>query len=249
MSASAGNRAGPSGRTCESRRSRTRHPSLAPRLKRCRFGVRSCINASGSSASLSSEKCTSTHSPRKHGQTVATHCGHKHHRALAGSIRNRAEQRVGPRTSPSGCSTQRRGDGAYPVMRSHAADIHDGSEHELQSEAGYIDARPQTADRLNSLATHGHFGHLLGASGQPPTPEYGAPHRPRRMCQVRTLSPTLGYVSPRSSSDARPVHQSKIMCGRKPRSGLDRGEAYQGPPALDGAALGLASSFVSDWTT
>jgi hypothetical protein len=28
------------------------------------------------------------------------------------------------------------------------------SGHELQSEAGYIDARPQTADRLNSLATH-----------------------------------------------------------------------------------------------
>jgi inward rectifier potassium channel len=36
-SASARNRAGRSGRTCENRRSRTRHPALAPPVRRCRF--------------------------------------------------------------------------------------------------------------------------------------------------------------------------------------------------------------------
>jgi LysR substrate binding domain-containing protein len=41
-----------------------------------------------------------------------------------------------------------------------------------------------------------HFGHLVGASGQPPTPEYGSLRGHRRTCQVRTLSSTLGKVSP-----------------------------------------------------
>src|ERR1700681_4482001 len=42
------------------------------------------------------------------------------------------------------------------------ADIHDGPEQMLQSKAGYIDARPLTANPTNLLATHGrtiHSGH------------------------------------------------------------------------------------------
>src|SRR5260221_9699588 len=44
------------------------------------------------------------------------------------------------------------------------ADIHDGPEHMLQSEAGYIDARPLNASSTKPLATHGrtiHPGHSL----------------------------------------------------------------------------------------
>jgi hypothetical protein len=40
------------------------------------------------------------------------------------------------------------------------ADIHDGPEHTLQSEAGYIDARPYLPDRRKPLATHGRTIHL-----------------------------------------------------------------------------------------
>src|ERR1700761_6206565 len=41
------------------------------------------------------------------------------------------------------------------------ADIHDGPEHNtLQSEAGYIDARPLTASSAKPLATHGRTIHL-----------------------------------------------------------------------------------------
>src|SRR5450759_1004320 len=41
------------------------------------------------------------------------------------------------------------------------ADIHDGPEHNtLQSEAGYIDARPLTASSTKTLATHGRTIHL-----------------------------------------------------------------------------------------
>src|ERR1700751_2360912 len=52
------------------------------------------------------------------------------------------------------------------------ADIHDGPEHTLQSEAGYIDARPLSAGSMKPLATHGrtiHSGHttagVVGPSG------------------------------------------------------------------------------------
>src|SRR5438105_1940154 len=40
-------------------------------------------------------------------------------------------------------------------MRSDARVFHDGPEHELQFEAGYIGARPKTASLPISLATHG----------------------------------------------------------------------------------------------
>src|SRR5450759_2123458 len=41
------------------------------------------------------------------------------------------------------------------------ADIHDGPEHNtLQSEAGYIDAKPHTASSTKTLATHGRTIHL-----------------------------------------------------------------------------------------
>src|ERR1700676_5248698 len=39
------------------------------------------------------------------------------------------------------------------------ADIHDGPEQMLQSKAGYIDARPLTANPTNLLATHGRTIH------------------------------------------------------------------------------------------
>src|SRR5262249_1852604 len=35
------------------------------------------------------------------------------------------------------------------------ADVHEGPEHMLQSEAGYIDARPHRQDRRKPLAPHG----------------------------------------------------------------------------------------------
>ena len=40
---------------------------------------------------------------------------------------------------------------ACPLMVRTRADIHDGREHMLQSEAGYIDARPHRQDRGNLL--------------------------------------------------------------------------------------------------
>ena len=49
------------------------------------------------------------------------------------------------------------------------ADIHDGPEQMLQSEAGYIDARPLTANSAKPLATHGrtiHLGHVWTAPWQ-----------------------------------------------------------------------------------
>src|SRR5260221_10759915 len=39
------------------------------------------------------------------------------------------------------------------------ADIHDGPEHMLQSETGYIDARPLNASSTKPLATHGRTIH------------------------------------------------------------------------------------------
>jgi hypothetical protein len=48
------------------------------------------------------------------------------------------------------------------------ADIHGGPEQKLQSEAGYIDARPQTDSSANPLATHGrtiHSGQKNGLLG------------------------------------------------------------------------------------
>jgi hypothetical protein len=41
------------------------------------------------------------------------------------------------------------------------ADIHDGPEHTLQSEAGYIDARPYLLDRRKPLAPHGRTIHWV----------------------------------------------------------------------------------------
>src|SRR5260221_14148564 len=40
------------------------------------------------------------------------------------------------------------------------ADIHDGPEHMLQSETGYIDARPLNASSTKPLATHGRTIHV-----------------------------------------------------------------------------------------
>ena len=57
------------------------------------------------------------------------------------------------------------------------ADIHDGPEQMLQSKAGYIDARPLTANSTNLLATHGrtiHWGQSADAgprSALPPKAE------------------------------------------------------------------------------
>src|SRR5258708_21159538 len=42
------------------------------------------------------------------------------------------------------------------------ADMHDGPEHMLQSEAGYIDARPADTSSTKPLATHGRTIHSAG---------------------------------------------------------------------------------------
>src|SRR6516162_5304713 len=64
------------------------------------------------------------------------------------------------------------------------ADIHDGSEHTLQSEAGYIDARPHQPESRKPLAPHGrtiHVGQnenspILGLCQLlPPAPDIGLP--------------------------------------------------------------------------
>src|SRR6266849_1694242 len=48
------------------------------------------------------------------------------------------------------------------------ADIHDGPEHMLQSEAGYIDARPLTPARQNLLQrTAGPYIRVMSGSGGP----------------------------------------------------------------------------------
>ena len=47
------------------------------------------------------------------------------------------------------------------------ADIHDGSEHTLQSEAGYIDARPHQPESRKPLAPHGRTIHS-GQNEKPP---------------------------------------------------------------------------------
>jgi len=47
------------------------------------------------------------------------------------------------------------------------ADIHDGSEHTLQSEAGYIDARPHQPELRKPLASHGRTIHQ-GQNENPP---------------------------------------------------------------------------------
>jgi hypothetical protein len=56
------------------------------------------------------------------------------------------------------------------------ADIHDGPEHNtLQSEAGYIDARPQPAKLTKPLATRGrtiHSGQTLHFDGRPATSDF-----------------------------------------------------------------------------
>src|ERR1700738_84022 len=70
------------------------------------------------------------------------------------------------------------------------ADIHDGPEHMLQSEAGYIDARPLNASSTKPLATHGrtihlgHFGrfwHIRHMSGLGTIPEMLARCRTRHL--------------------------------------------------------------------
>src|SRR6266850_6797981 len=69
------------------------------------------------------------------------------------------------------------------------ADIHDGPEQMLQSEAGYIDARPLTASSAKPLATHGRTIHpgQIRKSGRA-TGQSALPSRTdvaSRACQVR----------------------------------------------------------------
>jgi hypothetical protein len=55
------------------------------------------------------------------------------------------------------------------------ADIHDGPEQMLQSEAGYIEARPLTANSAKPLATHGrtiHWVKIAALTGYWPLPVY-----------------------------------------------------------------------------
>ena len=128
-----------------------------------------------------------------------------------------------------------------PLMRSHAADIHDGPEpNTLQSKAGYIDARPLTATAANSLATHGrtiHWGHD-GRSGDtidvfacrpkadmlPHAPETQAtlvPLREAAGCReiAASYAPAASRASrsPPSPQDARWRHD-RLIARRVPRA-------------------------------
>src|SRR5271169_6043762 len=78
------------------------------------------------------------------------------------------------------------------------ADIHDGPEHDtLQSEAGYIDARPLTAISTKSLATHGrtiHVGHL---------------RRFRRARATSAIAPTVTKMLSRSERRKGPLSAAR----------------------------------------
>jgi hypothetical protein len=86
------------------------------------------------------------------------------------------------------------------------ADIHDGPEHTLQAEAGYIDARLLSAGSMKPLATHGRTIHL-GHSGR----------RPGRSCptgksRARTAT---ALQAVRCKSFGRPEPWSHLVyCGR-----------------------------------
>src|SRR5215510_5824759 len=77
-----------------------------------------------------------------------------------------------------------------------------GSHDELQSETGYIDARPHPPDRRKSLATHGRTihvgqsrpnGNLQERSAFPPTAEV------RAMFEYRRCGPIPDILAIRSS--------------------------------------------------
>src|ERR1700730_12572054 len=70
------------------------------------------------------------------------------------------------------------------------ADIHDGPEHMLQSEAGYIDARPLTPARQNLLQRTA--GPYIGSKGEKLSPNTCFPLRLRQRtcggCTAMTVS-------------------------------------------------------------
>jgi hypothetical protein len=91
--------------------------------------------------------------------------------------------------------TVQRGTGNLPICeRGQPVEVEGKLIWNKSLQAGHYEiTNPHGVICLSSGKGHyRHFGHLPGASGQPPTPEYGSPHRPRRTCQVRTLSSTLG---------------------------------------------------------
>jgi hypothetical protein len=66
------------------------------------------------------------------------------------------------------------------------ADIHDGREHMLQSEAGYIDARPHHRNRRNLL--HRTAGPYIGVKTRLPLgPSHVRFHRVRTLVRVRRV--------------------------------------------------------------
>jgi hypothetical protein len=104
------------------------------------------------------------------------------------------------------------------------ADIHDGPEHTLQSEAGYIDARPYLPDRRKPLATHGRTIHW----GQ--EPGHGHFDMPTRATPAESLNPDrfAGRQDYEVAYEARKTGRSKSAVkarrvealGRKKRSAL-----------------------------
>src|SRR5262249_53940416 len=87
-----------------------------------------------------------------------------------------------------------------------------GSHDELQSETGYIDARPHPPDRRKSLATHGRTihvgqsrpnGNLQERSAFPPTAEVRAMFEYRRCGRVEDRRGSLGPIGQRPVSYPR----------------------------------------------
>src|SRR5882672_2862449 len=125
------------------------------------------------------------------------------------------------------------------------ADIHDGPEQMLQSEAGYIDARPLTASSAKPLATHGrtiHPGHsrhsncALVTSGLPLKADVSRAHRhvskvPTTDIGARPPTRPRGWRARGSERKlSRPACKIAGYSGRTPRCQLDMPSDYRSQP-------------------
>jgi len=92
-------------------------------------------------------------------------------------------------------------------MRSDARGFHDGPEHELQFEAGYIGARPNTASSLISLATHGWSIHWC----QHPTFDHTAAADVSLPSKDPKRTASLQVTGPISSSTVAAFNREKVL--------------------------------------